>query len=190
MPKKIDFTLSETELSTIEQAIRSSHDANMVKRATALRMLHQGQSPATVAEILTVAQATPYQWFHRFRAAGLAGLENRPKSGRPPKADESYLAELDATLEQEPGELGYEFALWTIQRLNQHLQRVTGKQISDERLRILLKERGWVYRRPKEDLAHKQDPQARQAAEEFLAELKKQPVKTRSSNSSLWTKRP
>ena len=105
-------------------------------------------------------------------------------------ADESYLAELDATLAQEPGELGYEFALWTIQRLNQHLQQVTGKQISDERLRILLKARGWVYRRPKEDLAHKQDPQARQAAEEFLAELKKQPTRTRSSSSSLWTKRP
>jgi len=190
MPKKIDFTLSETELSTIEQAIRSSHDAYLVKRATAVRMLHQGQSPTMVAEILSVAQATPYQWFHRFRAAGLAGLKNRPKSGRPPIADESYLAELDATLEQEPGELGYEFALWTIQRLNQHLQRVTGKQISDERLRILLKERGWVYRRPKEDLAHKQDPQARQTAEEFLTELKKQPAMTRSLNSSLWTKRP
>ena len=85
--------------------------------------------------------------------------------------------------------MGYEFALWTIQRLNQHLQQVTGKQISDERLRVLLKVRGWVYRRPKEDLAHKQDPQARQIAEEFLAELKKQPARTRSSSSSLWTKR-
>jgi len=67
MPKKIEFTLSETELSTIEQVIRSSQDAYMVKRSTALRMLHLGQSPATVAEILTGAQATPYKWFHRFR---------------------------------------------------------------------------------------------------------------------------
>ncbi|MGD2027205.1 MAG: helix-turn-helix domain-containing protein [Anaerolineales bacterium] len=190
MPKKIDFKLSESELSTIEKAIQKSESAHLVKRATGVRMLHQGYSPAEVAEILSVAQPTPYQWFHRFRAGGLAGLENQPRSGRPPIADEAYLAEIDTALEKEPGELGYEFALWTVQRLNQHLQRVTGKQISDERLRVLLKARGWVYRRPKEDLAHKQDAQARQAAEAFLAELKKQPAKTRSSSSSLWTKQP
>jgi transposase len=190
MPKKIDFTLSEAELSTIDKAIQRSESAHVVKRATAVRMLHQGQSPAEVAEIFSVALPTPYQWFHRFRARGLAGLQNQPRSGRPPIADEAYQVELEATLEQEPSDLGYEFALWTVQRLNQHLQKVTGKQISDERLRVLLKARGWVYRRPKEDLAHKQDPEARQAAEEFLAELKKQPARIRSSSSSLWTKRP
>ena len=190
MPKKIDFTLSEAELSTIEKAIQRSDSAQVVKRATAVRMLHQGHPPAGVAEIFSVALPTPYQWFHRFRSQGLAGLKNQPRSGRPPIADEAFLAELDATLEQEPSDLGYEFALWTVHRLNQHLQKMTGKQISDERLRVLLKARGWVYRRPKEDLAHKQDPEARQAAEEFLAELKKQPARTRFSNSSLWTKRP
>ncbi len=190
MPKRIDFTLNEAELSSIEEAILRSENARVVKRAMALRMLHQGQSPTEVAEILSVSQPTPYQWFHRFRAAGLAGLEDRPKSGRPPLADEAYLQVLEDTLEQEPGEWGYEFALWTVQRLNQHLQKVTGKHISDERLRMLLKARGWVYRRPKEALSHKQDAKARQAAAEFLAELKKQPAKSRSSSSSLWTKQP
>ena len=190
MPEPIDFTLSEHELSTIEQAIRSSKSAALVKRATALRMLHHGQAPAEVAEILAVARPTPYQWFHRFRAGGLAGLETQARSGRPPIADADYLAVVEATLAQEPSAYGYAFTLWTVGRLNQHLQQVTGKQISDERLRLLLQARGWVYRRPKEDLAHKQDPEARQAASEFLAELKKQPAKSRSSSSSLWTKRP
>lgn len=190
MSKPIDFTLSEAELSAIEHVIRTSRSAALVKRVTALRMLHQGQSPIDVAEILAVARPTPYQWFHRFRAGGLAGLETQPRSGRPPIADADFLAELEATLEQEPSAHGYTFTLWTVGRLNQHLERVTGKQISDERLRILMKDRGWVYRRPKEDLAHKQDPEARQAATEFLAELKKQPAGSRSSSSSLWTKRP
>lgn len=190
MPKKLDFTLKESELSTIEKAIQKSASARVVKRATALRMLHQGQSPAEVAEILSVSQPTPYQWFHRFRAEGLAGLSDRPKSGRPPIADDAFLRKLEETLEQEPSALGYEFALWTVQRLNQHLQKVTGKQLCDERLRVILKACGWVYRRPKEDLAHKQDAEARQQAQEFLSELKKQPSKTRSLSSSLWTKRP
>lgn len=58
MPKKIDFTLNETELSTIEQAIGNPHGASMVKRATAVRMLDQVQSLAIEAEILSVDQAT------------------------------------------------------------------------------------------------------------------------------------
>lgn len=190
MPKKIDFKLSDTELSTIEESLKRSESTRIVKRATAIRMLHQGQTPEQVADVLSVSQPTIYEWFHRFRSAGMAGLEHRPKSGRPPIADESYIQVLEETLETEPGELGYDFTLWTIERLNQHVSKVTGKQIVDERVRLILKERGWVYRRPKEDLAAKQDKAAREWAEAFLEELKKGPAPATPSSSSLWTKRP
>ena len=190
MPKQIDFTLSEPELSTIEKNLKSSESVRMVKRATALRMLHLGQPPAQVAEVLSVSLPTIYAWFHRFREEGLEGLEHHPKSGRPAVADESYLQVLEETLETEAGELGYDFTLWTIERLNQHVSKKTGKQLGDERVRLLLQARGWVYRRPKEDLAPKQDQEARKWAEEFLAELKKGPVAPTPSSSSLWTKRP
>jgi len=190
MPKKIDFKLSDTELLTIEQSLKGSESTRIVKRATAIRMLHQGQTPVQVAEVLSVSQPTIYEWFHRFRGLGLAGLEHRPKSGRPPIADESYIQVLEETLETEPGELGYDFTVWTIERLNQHVSKVTGTQIGDERVRLILKERGWVYRRPKEDLAAKQDKAAREWAEAFLAELKKGPAPATPSSSSLWTKRP
>ena len=86
--------------------------------------------------------------------------------------------------------MGYDFTLWTIQRLNQHVSQMTGKQISDERLRLILQARGWVYRRPKEDLDALQDKQARKQAAEFLDELKKAPSSSQLSSFSLWTKRP
>ena len=190
MPKKIDFTITDTELSKIEESLKRSESARIVKRATAIRMLHLGQTPGQVAEVLSVSQPTIYEWFHRFRSEGMSGLEHRPKSGRPPIADGSYIQVLEETLETEPGELGYDFTVWTIERLNQHVSKVTGKQIVDERVRLILKERGWVYRRPKEDLAAKQDQEAREWAAEFLEELKKGPVPVKTSSSSLWTKRP
>ena len=190
MPKKIDFTLTETELSTIEESIKRSESARIVKRATAIRMLHQGQTPQQVSEILSVSQPTIYEWFQRFRSEGSEGLEHRPKSGRPPVADEWYCQVVEETLAQEPSDLGYDFTVWTIKRLNQHVSRVTGKEISDERLRLIMTERGWVYRRPKEDLEAKQDKDARQWAVEFLEELKKGRSSKKMSNSSLWTKRP
>ena len=105
-------------------------------------------------------------------------------------ADAAYLKVVEETLEQDPDELGYDFTLWTIQRLNQHVRRVTGKQLSDERLRLILQAHGWVYRRPKEDLGALQDKEARKWAEEFLEELKKAPSKSHLSSYSLWTKQP
>jgi len=149
MPKTIDFKLNDTELSTIEQVIKTSKSSRLVKRATGIRMLHLGHSPNEVGRALSVSAPTIYSWFHRWKAKGLQGLENLPKSGRPVIADQAYLQVVEETLEQDPGKLGYDFTLWTIQRLNQHVSQVTGKQISDERLRLILQARGWVYRRPK-----------------------------------------
>ena len=190
MPKTIDFKLSNTELSTIEQIIKTSKSSRMVKRAMGIRMLHLGHKAKEVGQTLSVSEPTVYSWFHRWKVEGLKGLENRPKSGRPAVADKAYLQVVEETLEQDPGELGYDFSLWTIQRLNQHVNRVTGKQICDERLRLILLSHGWVYRRPKEHLGALQDKEARKWAAEFLEELKKAPSKSRLSSFSLWTKQP
>lgn len=190
MPKIIDYTLNDTELLQIEQIIKTSKSSRLVKRATAIRMLHFGHNSSEVGRALSVSAVTVYSWFHRWRAEGLQGLEHLPKSGRPVIADQAYLQVVEETLEQDPGELGYDFTLWTIQRLNQHVSQVTGKQISDERLRMILQARGWVYRRPKEDLSALQDKEARKWAAEFLEELKKVPSKSQFSSFSLWTKQP
>lgn len=190
MPKIIDYELSDTELSQIEEVIKTSKSSRLVKRAAGIRMLHLGYSACEVGRALSVSAPTVYSWFHRWKAEGLKGLENRPKSGRPAIADAAYLQVVEETLERDPGEFGYDFTLWTIQRLNQHVRRVTGKRLSDERLRLILHACGWVYRRPKEDLGALQDPNARKWAEEFLEELKKAPSKSRLSSFSLWTKRP
>ena len=61
--------------------------------------------------------------------------------------------------------------------------------LSVSRLRVVLKARGYVYRRPKHTLSNLQDLQAKEDARKLLGELKKGLSKTISS-SSLWTKQP
>ncbi len=190
MPRDIDFQLSDTELSQISEVIKTSKSSRLVKRATGIRMLHLGHSPEEVSQALSVSQPTIYSWFHRWKAEGLKGLEHRPRSGRPAIADAGYLKVVEETLERDPGELGYDFNVWTVERLNQHVSKVTGKQLSDEWLRLLLQAHGWVYRRPKADLSALQDKDARQWATEFLEEVKKVPSGSPLSSFSLWTKRP
>jgi transposase len=187
MPKQINYQLNADELATIRRAIVRDKRAEVRHRATAIHLLHQGHKPHEVAETLAVTLGSIYKWHQRWRTQGVEGLADLPRSGAPPKADATYWQRLDEVLETEPQRLGYPFTLWTVKRLAAHMAQATGIAMSVSRLRMVLKERGYVYRRPKHDLTQLQDPQTRAAAEAWLKELKKEPWQG-SSSSSLWTR--
>jgi len=187
MPKAQDYHLTAKELKEIEKAIKQDKRPEVVQRSMAIRLLHLGHKPEEVAHMQTVSKPTIYGWFHRWESGGVEALANRPKSGRPLKADDEYSLTLEAVIEKEPSEVGYDFKIWTVERLSAHLEKVTGTVLSESRLRALLKRKGYRYRRPKYDLGHLQDKQAKVKAAEVLDELKKR-SQERMSNSSLWTK--
>jgi transposase len=189
MPKQMDFTLSNEQLETLEEAIKFDERPEVVKRAMALRLLHYGYRPQVVAEMLLVTPSTVYQWHHRWETEDMAGLVDRPRSGRPRKADENYCQLLAEALELDPERFGYAFTVWTSDRLRAHLERLTGISLSSGRFSILMDELGYVYRRPKRDLTAKQDQDAKQQAAELLDELKRG-QKVVISSFSLWTKPP
>jgi transposase len=181
------YKLNNNELAQIEQAMRRDKRTEVRQRATAIHMLHSGEKPGKVAELMAVGIATIYNWHRRWQTEGLEGLVNKPKSGRRRKATAIYCQKLEESLSKEPGEYGYDFTIWTAERLRQHLLGKTGIDISVNRLRELLKRLGYRYRRPKHDLGHLQDPDAKAMAREVLDVLKKKP-RPGISSSSLWTK--
>jgi transposase len=189
MPKTLHFQLTDEGLREIAEAIKRNKRPEVRQRAMGLRLLHEGKTPQAVAAVLSVSQPTVYDWHHRWQREGVEGLANRPKSGRPVKANQNYVELLEQVVEQDPQELGYAFSIWTTDRLRLHLQAKTGIELKPTQFRALLKENDFVYRRPKHDLTNLQDANARQAAEDWLAELKKAPKRTRSTYS-LWTKAP
>jgi transposase len=88
-------------------------------------------------------------WIDRWWSGGVGGLANRPKSGRPLKADDADSLKFLEVIEKEPSELGYDFTIWTIDRLRAHLEKETGIGLSESRFRAMLKRKGYRYRRPK-----------------------------------------
>jgi len=189
MPKARDYHLTELELAAVEAAIHRDKRPEVRQRSTAIRLLHLGHKPEEVAKMQAVSIPTIYGWIDRWRGDGVEGLANKPKSGRPPKADEAYSEALEKVIAKEPGELGYNFAIWTSDRLRAHMKKETGIDLSDSRFRALLKRKEYRYRRPKRDLGHLQDKKAKAEAEDLLEELKKRSSET-ISGSSLWTKQP
>jgi transposase len=187
MPKARDYHLTEQELAAVETAIRRDKRPEVRQRCTVIRLLHLGHKPEQIAEMQAVSKPTIYGWIDRWRSGGIEGLANRPKSGRPLKADDAYTVALLEVIEREPSELGYDFTIWTIDRLRLHLEKQTGILLSESRFRALLKRKGYRYRRPKYDLGHLQDQEAKAKAADLLEELKKRSSET-ILNSSLWTK--
>jgi transposase len=184
---RITYQLTPEELTEIERAIKQDKRPEVRQRAAAIRLLHLKYRPESVAELQLVSLPTIYNWHRLWREKGLDGLVNRPRLGRVPKADAAYCQKLDEALEKEPSDYGYGFTIWTTDRLRQHLEKETGLLLSNSRFRALMKKLGYRYRRPKYDLSHLQDTEARAEAEKVLEKLKKRASKT-ISGSSLWTK--
>ena len=183
MPKKLTYQLTEEGLREIVEAIKHDKRPEVRQRAMGLRLLHEGKAPKEVAKFLSVSQPTVYDWHHRWQCQGVEGLANRPKSGRPVKANQNYVEILEQVVDQDPQEVGYAFSIWTTERLRLPLKAKTGIELKPTQFRALRKEHDFVYRRPKHDLTNLQDANARQAAEEWLTELKKAPKRARSTYS-------
>ncbi len=146
--------LDAPQLVQIETILTQSDDPRLQRRAIILRLLHDGLSPAQVAERAGVSVKTVYAIRRRFQAEGLEGLKDRPRSGRPRKATDSYCQLLETVLAHHPSELGYDgtgipplLSDWTANRLRAHLERETGIRLSGSRLRALLREMGYTYQR-------------------------------------------
>jgi transposase len=87
------------------------------RRAQAVLWWLEGQPQTTVSQRLGVSRQSVQAWCARFRAEGPAGLWDRPRSGRPPRAGPATLARVAACLRQSdlPGTAGP--GGWTVPRL-------------------------------------------------------------------------
>ena len=94
-PPKFELKLTELERQTLEQISRSRVEpAGMVRRARGILWSSEGRTNEAIAAQLDVSSATVCYWRKRFSAAGLAGLHDRPKSGRPRTHDDERVAGL------------------------------------------------------------------------------------------------
>jgi transposase len=191
MSRKIDYTLTADQLAELEQAINRSPYPEVRQRAIAIRLLHLGEHPEQVAQVVLVTSNTIYAWHKRWREQGVIGLRDGQRTGRPTKADTAYLQELERVLDLDPRTRGLPFTIWTLNRLRLYLSEQTGILLSYTRFRALMSREGYRWKAPKHDLSHLQDRPAQETAAQVMEWLKKTSPLTPSPtpNSSLWTKR-
>jgi transposase len=145
----------------------------VVRRAHMIRLSAEGRTASEIAALWEVTGEAVRRTIHRFNVEGLAGLPDKPRNGRPPKKTDRYVALLKEAVQSSPRDLGYPFSAWTLERLREHLGRLTRILLSPSRLSQVMAENDIVYRRPKHGLEHLRDPQEYDEKKAFLEFLKR-----------------
>lgn len=139
------------EAREVRRLARSrTETAQLVQRARVITlMLDDPQLTAAEAgrQVGYRGDGSGIQWVRRFNEAGLEGLQDRPRSGRPRTHDETVHSKLVALATQKPRTLGYPFELWTLERLQTALEEREGIHLSDSTIWIWLDEEGLQWRR-------------------------------------------
>ena len=97
-------TVTRRELSAAElrrEAVRC-RGAAAARRMLALALVLEGGSREAAARAAGMDRQTLRDWVHRYNAEALAGLHDRPRSGRKPRLTPEQMAELDKVVEQGP----------------------------------------------------------------------------------------
>lgn len=111
-PRQFEITLSETERAQLEALANSrALPHGLVRRATIVLRSADGEMNTTIADSLGVSVPLVSLWRRRYRAAGLAGLYDAPRAGRPRTHDDDEVARLlRTTLQTRPKEATH----WTV----------------------------------------------------------------------------
>lgn len=151
---------------------RHALDGRVRYRAHLLLAALGHPTDAAAARALAVNAHQLRRWRARFLAEGGAGLANRTAPGRARALDPAAEQVLRTALDTSPLDYGYGVATWTVADLT-HLLAAKGWAVHRATVYRTLHRLGYVYRRPRHDLQHRQDAEAVASAAHTLDVLQK-----------------
>ena len=98
----IGIVRDDLDAADLRQAAARSRDANAARRMLALALVLEGASRATAARSCGMDRQSLRDWVHRYNGAGLEGLSDRPRSGRPSLLTPTQMAELEQVIAAGP----------------------------------------------------------------------------------------
>ncbi len=152
--------LTVEERGMIEDLARSrTAPARVVERARIILHSSQGTLVPEIARLLNISTKPVRLWIKRFNAAGLVGLKDEPRSGRPATYTAEQIGEVIAASLANPQSLGLPFASWTLDRLEVYLNEQKGIPIKRSRIDEILIGEGLRWRTQETWFGDRVDPE-------------------------------
>ena len=112
-------------------------------------MFARGKPQVDVVTKLGVSPQTASRWHRAWVAEGRKGLAGAGRAGRVRKLGAAQLAQIQAALEKGPRANGFPTEMWTLARVAEVIEKVTGVRHSQTQTWTILRERlGWSRQRP------------------------------------------
>lgn len=80
-------SLSNTEQKALRDLYRQTQEADVRTRCQMILLSSQEYGVSEIAKLTLFNEDSVRYWLDRYESEGLAGLEDRPRSGRRPKSD-------------------------------------------------------------------------------------------------------
>lgn len=115
----------------------------------AAAMFDRGKRQVDVVAELGVSAQTASRWHQAWAAGGRQALAGSGRAGRMPKLSDDQVAEVTDALSEGPQANGFDTDMWTLARVADVIERVTGVRYSTTQTWTILRERlGWSRQRP------------------------------------------
>jgi transposase len=128
---------------------RRDFEGLAARRLRAAEMFARGKRQVDVVTELGVSAQTASRWYRAWSERGRDGLAGAGRAGRRRRLGDAQLAQVEAALLAGPRANGFATEMWTLGRVAEVIERVTGVRYSQAQTWVVLRERlGWTRQRP------------------------------------------
>lgn len=127
---------------------RRDFSALEARRMRAAEMFRRGARQADVVRELGVSRETASQWYARWSSGGKRALRGAGRAGRLPRLDDKDLDRVQRALRKGPLANGFPTELWTLARVADVIESVTGVAYHPGHVWRILGQMGWSRQRP------------------------------------------
>jgi transposase len=160
--RRLEIPEVETFIAAIQDEISRTQEGRYYHRLhVTLHALKTGD-PYESARIYEHSPASVYNWIHRLTTAGLSGLHEGERPGRPRSLSPSQEQKLYKELLHSPRELGYAQNIWDGSLLSYHLEKQYSVRLRVRQCQNIFHHLGLSLQRPRRQGA-KADPEQQEA---------------------------
>ena len=176
--------------STCQRLVRLSKEAErdgayrVAKRLRAVVLNSEGHTSGTLAEILQAPRSKVSKWLQRYQTAGVDGLLEGYRSGRPSEMTEKQQQQLGDILDSGPVAYGLDTGIWTSPMIAWVIEEEFGVQYHPGHVRKLLHGWGFSMQRPRRVLARADAAAQDRWHRRIYPALKKKPARDTGRSSS------
>lgn len=142
--------LENISVENLEAALDDAAGKKETQRLMAAIIYKRGPSAPMIAEWLNTREQTLYRWFDRLEAEPIEqAIQDRQRSGRPPKLDDADREAFHDTVGDPPSEASYDQPAWTTALAQQFLEDEFDVEYSRRHVQRLLKDAGLTWQTPR-----------------------------------------